>query len=442
MALIIRKGLPQLSAVPHAVFSGNLYGSDPKYSRRIFPKTPEQRLTTLDDVFSVSTVFGLKVIIVPDQKTAAYLGAGITLKAFEALGNEKATLGVSAGGTWEETRYALGMPEFSKNIFGMSLPVNRIPFVGSIDEYALHRSLYDKITDDIGSESDFIANRQSPWTFMGEHLLWMNAAGFNEEQYIGPPVRYEYADIEALRIFEDVLKKYFGCSLVQWHGIGINGHDGQCEPGDYDPVKEGFRLSRLTDATRIQNTGGFVPSFKTTGYLRGTMFRDVAAAYGLLTFNEIISKCQVLAASFHGDNVPDELSYVELEVYRDFMRSFASSWDSVLKTAKRVPAFGLTRGTGEMAHASDLHLFMATGGHKALAMKNVLEKPVSPRWPSSSLQTYPRSVVIIDSLAARLLNRNDMYFVFEADESTAEKISQFDLASLKAKFWDRLDRKG
>lgn len=80
---------------------------------------------------------------------------------------------------------------------------------------------------------------------------------------------------------------------------------------------------------------------------------------------------------------------------RDNARFFGGDVDAV-------PRHVLTQGLGTISEARHLVL-VATGRHKAEAVHQLVEGPVSAMWPASVLQMHPHVTVLVDPAAASRL---------------------------------------
>lgn len=77
-------------------------------------------------------------------------------------------------------------------------------------------------------------------------------------------------------------------------------------------------------------------------------------------------------------------------------------------SAEDVPTLVLTQGLGTIAEARHLVL-LATGAHKAEAVANLAEGPLSAMCPASVLQWHVHATVICDEAAAAQLKHRDYY---------------------------------
>lgn len=73
-----------------------------------------------------------------------------------------------------------------------------------------------------------------------------------------------------------------------------------------------------------------------------------------------------------------------------------------------VPRHCLTQGLGTILEARHLAL-VATGSGKARAVSELVEGPVSARWPATVLQLHPAATVLVDEAAAADLELADYY---------------------------------
>jgi glucosamine-6-phosphate deaminase len=74
----------------------------------------------------------------------------------------------------------------------------------------------------------------------------------------------------------------------------------------------------------------------------------------------------------------------------------------------QVPQHCLTQGLGTIMEARHLVL-LATGKHKAEAVHQLVEGPVSAMWPATVMQLHPHATVLVDDAAASRLQLADYY---------------------------------
>lgn len=74
----------------------------------------------------------------------------------------------------------------------------------------------------------------------------------------------------------------------------------------------------------------------------------------------------------------------------------------------QVPQHCLTQGLGTIMEARHLVL-LATGKHKAEAVHQLVEGPVSAMWPATVMQMHPHATVLVDDAAASRLQLADYY---------------------------------
>lgn len=75
---------------------------------------------------------------------------------------------------------------------------------------------------------------------------------------------------------------------------------------------------------------------------------------------------------------------------------------------EQVPQHCLTQGLGTIMEARHLVL-LATGRHKAEAVHQLVEGPVSAMWPATVMQMHPHATVLVDDAAASRLQLADYY---------------------------------
>lgn len=88
----------------------------------------------------------------------------------------------------------------------------------------------------------------------------------------------------------------------------------------------------------------------------------------------------------------------------------------------KVPTHCITQGLATILDARHIVL-LAEGVRKARAVVQLVDGPVSARWPASILQMHPRVTVILDQSAAQYLRDTDYYQ--RAFASRAERAAQF-----------------
>src|SRR5699024_11477915 len=69
-----------------------------------------------------------------------------------------------------------------------------------------------------------------------------------------------------------------------------------------------------------------------------------------------------------------------------------------------VPVYGLTQGVATIMDAPHV-VVMATGEHKAEAVRHIVEEPVTTMRPGSVLQQHPHATLVLDRPAASHLRR-------------------------------------
>ncbi|MCV7191619.1 glucosamine-6-phosphate deaminase [Mycolicibacterium brumae] len=73
-----------------------------------------------------------------------------------------------------------------------------------------------------------------------------------------------------------------------------------------------------------------------------------------------------------------------------------------------VPAHCLTQGLGTISEARHI-ILVATGANKAEAVRQLVEGPISARWPATVLQLHQHVTVLVDEAAATGLELLDYY---------------------------------
>lgn len=86
---------------------------------------------------------------------------------------------------------------------------------------------------------------------------------------------------------------------------------------------------------------------------------------------------------------------------RDNSRFFEGNLDAV-------PTHCITQGLGTIMEARE-NLMICTGEGKAQAVRELVEGPISQRWPATILQMHPNTIVLLDEAAASRLEMSDFY---------------------------------
>ena len=73
-----------------------------------------------------------------------------------------------------------------------------------------------------------------------------------------------------------------------------------------------------------------------------------------------------------------------------------------------VPLHCITQGVGTIMQARHL-LMVVAGEHKSAAVRQMVEGPVTARWPATALQLHPHVTVVLDPAAAAELELADYY---------------------------------
>jgi glucosamine-6-phosphate deaminase len=75
---------------------------------------------------------------------------------------------------------------------------------------------------------------------------------------------------------------------------------------------------------------------------------------------------------------------------------------------QQVPRLALTMGVGTILESRKC-LLLATGSHKASAIRSMIEGPVTAQITASALQLHREVIVIVDEQAGGWLERRDYY---------------------------------
>lgn len=194
-----------------------------------------------------------------------------------------------------------------------------------------------------------------------EGLSFADARAFLLDEYVGLPAGHEQS-------YHRFIRENF-TSHIDIDDAAICSPDGGAE----DPAAEAARYDRS-----IGEAGGVDLQILGIG------------SNGHIAFNEpgssLASRTRpiVLTESTIADNA----------------RFFASRED--------VPQLALSQGLGTVREAREIVL-TATGQNKARAIAQMVEGPISARWPGSALQLHPKVTVVVDEAAGSMLELADYY---------------------------------
>jgi|GEM_PF-5409583 len=424
------------------------------YSPRIVPNGTNNRiLNDLDTIYDLAAQPGFKVVLVENTETMTFLGVGLTLMAFHHLKSGKATLGLATGGTWEPGRYVLGMQDFCKAHFGMALPVDKIAGVGTLDDYAYPKPIYDAVAAMVGSEAFFKSEKVLPWSYKGEQLTWLSRLGIPPELFVSPPQQYTYSASQAARRFRQELDEVIRPTLVQFHGEGTDGHDAFNEPVD-DPaillsmtpaekerallVDMPTRFVVTTGLTKLQNCFAFIPPLASPEEQKLhdsiVVLRNIGGAYRLLSIESILTKARQIRAS---GIKPSELDYIPDNKWTYYMDHLEEIIERALNVIAVMPTGAFTQGISDLrescgVQSSGFDLILACGGHKRESVLHSIEGKIDPRWPASAFQAYYNPIVIVEKQAAGYLSNTADYFIYSAGA-----LPDFTSAGIDARFWGK-----
>jgi glucosamine-6-phosphate deaminase len=99
------------------------------------------------------------------------------------------------------------------------------------------------------------------------------------------------------------------------------------------------------------------------------------------------------------------------ETVRDNARFFGGE--------EKVPRLAVTMGVGTILESRRC-LLLAFGAHKAIAIRDTIEGPITAQVTASALQLHREVICVLDEAAARLLVRRDYYAEVEKAQSLLE----------------------
>ncbi len=105
------------------------------------------------------------------------------------------------------------------------------------------------------------------------------------------------------------------------------------------------------------------------------------------------------------------LKTLTAETVRDNARFFGSE--------QEVPRLAITMGVGTILESRQC-LLLAAGPHKAKAIRDTIEGPITAQVTASALQLHRDVIAILDEEAARLLERRDYYLEVERAQAALQ----------------------
>lgn len=195
-----------------------------------------------------------------------------------------------------------------------------------------------------------------------EGLSFARARGFLLDEYVGLPAGHPQR-------YRNVIEAEVA-SRVGWPAAQVQGPDGLA--GDLDAACAAYEQA-------IRDAGGVDLQLLGVGTNGHIAFNEPTASLASRTRVEALtSQTRKDNARFFDDDV------------------------------EQVPALCLTQGLATILEARHLVL-LAQGEHKAEAVRQLVEGPVSAMWPATVLQTHPHVTVLVDEAAASRLTMADYY---------------------------------
>jgi glucosamine-6-phosphate deaminase len=104
-------------------------------------------------------------------------------------------------------------------------------------------------------------------------------------------------------------------------------------------------------------------------------------------------------------------------------RETLASNEQYFGSGRKPPEIAITMGIATILEARAI-LLLATGEHKALAVEQLVEGPVSALWPATALQWHAEVTVLLDVAAAGRLKNREYYDWVQEQQSRV--MSEFD----------------
>lgn len=206
-----------------------------------------------------------------------------------------------------------------------------------------------------------------------------------------------------LAVYDELARRHReeGLSFARAHGFMLDEYVGLAaeHPQRYRNVIETEIASKVGwPATQVHGPDGLADDLGAacTAYeraIRGAGGIDLQllgiGTNGHIAFNEPAS---ALASR-------TRVEALTLQTRRDNARFFGGD-------VEQVPTLCLTQGLGTILEARRL-VMLARGEHKAEAVRQMVEGPVSAMWPATALQHHPHVTVLVDDAAASRLTMAD-----------------------------------
>ena len=138
--------------------------------------------------------------------------------------------------------------------------------------------------------------------------------------------------------------------------------------------------------------------------------REVGSAYEALIASKGGIDLQVLGIGQNGHigfNEPTSSLASKTRIKtltRETIRANSRYFDD----AESQPQLAMTMGIATILKARQIVL-LATGKEKAMAVRHLIEGPISAMWPATVLQTHEHVIVLLDEAAASALDQRDYY---------------------------------
>jgi glucosamine-6-phosphate deaminase len=187
-------------------------------------------------------------------------------------------------------------------------------------------------------------------------------------------------------------------------------------PPDHEQSYRYFMQKNLFDHVNLDQRDTFVPDG------RALDFEAYCERYEKMIYDAGRIDLQVLGIGSDGHiafNEPGSslgsrtrLKTLTSETVRDNARFFGSE--------AAVPRLAITMGVGTILESRRC-LLLATGDHKAKAIRDTIEGPVTAQVTASALQLHRDVICVVDEEAGRLLERRDYYREVEKAQETLQR---------------------
>ncbi|QHX36401.1 glucosamine-6-phosphate deaminase [Spiroplasma sp. BIUS-1] len=197
--------------------------------------------------------------------------------------------------------------------------------------------------------------------------------------------------------YENIIKKTKDQSIDWSEVTTFNLDEYKGLESDHEQSYRYFMNDKLFNHINIKKVNTFVPS----GMIDSN---EEAVKYDQLISDHNGIDLQLLGLGINGHvgfNEPGS-DFEGLTSIVDLTKSTIEANSRFFEKESDVPTQAISMGLKSIMNAKKIVL-IATGESKALAVKNLVEGPISKEWPCSALLNHPNVTIVIDQEAGKLL---------------------------------------